>query len=345
MVALRCRMPSTGLLTIDDLDEIGDTSFDADQPLGVAAELVDAVDRGLVADQADTGYALILAAEITEREGDLPAALVLAERALGAYRAQGDPDGYSRAFHAGLLLRLGREDEAMAELTALRPLLSEDADAVSYITEALEAGGRAEIAEQWLTEALIAAPQWLEAVESQHGQLGYAEAAAAAFRLAQCRHQIRRELDLPHDAHDHLADVLQEAVLDALSAIEQDDEGTALLFWPQPEFDRLLLRWPTLAEEYGQTWDEYRTRLQGCLEQWSESGHTRLALFPGAVDQLVHYADREGGDPTDPQVLQGYAQHPEENSQETAWPPGRNHECWCGSGLKYKKCCLPRART
>ncbi|MGH3835048.1 MAG: SEC-C metal-binding domain-containing protein [Pseudonocardiaceae bacterium] len=23
----------------------------------------------------------------------------------------------------------------------------------------------------------------------------------------------------------------------------------------------------------------------------------------------------------------------------------RNHECWCGSELKYKKCCLPRART
>jgi uncharacterized protein YecA (UPF0149 family) len=60
---------------------------------------------------------------------------------------------------------------------------------------------------------------------------------------------------------------------------------------------------------------------------------------------LAHYADREGGDPTDLHVLQGYAQHPEESSQETAWPPGRNQECWCGSGLKYKKCCLPHART
>ena len=23
----------------------------------------------------------------------------------------------------------------------------------------------------------------------------------------------------------------------------------------------------------------------------------------------------------------------------TAWPPGRNQPCWCGSGCKYKKCC------
>ena len=27
------------------------------------------------------------------------------------------------------------------------------------------------------------------------------------------------------------------------------------------------------------------------------------------------------------------------------WPPPRNGPCWCGSGLKYKKCCLPRSRT
>jgi tetratricopeptide (TPR) repeat protein len=23
----------------------------------------------------------------------------------------------------------------------------------------------------------------------------------------------------------------------------------------------------------------------------------------------------------------------------TPWPPGRNQPCWCGSGVKYKKCC------
>jgi hypothetical protein len=53
-------MPSTEPLTTNDLDEIG-CSF-RDQPFEIAAKLVDAVDRGLVADQADTGYALMLAA-------------------------------------------------------------------------------------------------------------------------------------------------------------------------------------------------------------------------------------------------------------------------------------------
>jgi hypothetical protein len=132
-----------------------------------------------------------------------------------------------------------------------------------------------------------------------------------------------------------------DAVHDALN----DVDGAGLLFWPQPEFDRLLGRWPVPAEQYGHTWDEYRTTVQRTMVLWSESGHPRLALLIGSVDVLASYADRGGSDPSDPQVRQAYADHLAECSQETAWPPGRNHACWCGSALKYKKCCLPRIRT
>jgi hypothetical protein len=100
-------------------------------------------------DQADVGFALILAAEITERDGELGGALALAERAVEAYRRRGDVEyGFPRAFRAELLLRVGREVEAMAEFAALRPLMGQDSDAVSYVSEALESGGRAEVAEQ-----------------------------------------------------------------------------------------------------------------------------------------------------------------------------------------------------
>jgi hypothetical protein len=78
LAALPCPMPSTALLTSDDLDEIGCSALDLDRPLEAVAELVDAVDQGRVADQADTGYALLLAAEITESTGDVPAAAALA---------------------------------------------------------------------------------------------------------------------------------------------------------------------------------------------------------------------------------------------------------------------------
>ena len=339
-------MPSTGLLTIDDLDEIGSSALEADQPLKVAAELVDAVDQGLMADQADSGYALILAAEITEREGDLLTAAVLAERAIEEHRTHGFLDcGHPQAFHASLLLRLGRTDEAMAELTALRPLLSEDPEAASYLSEALAAGGRAEIAEQWLTEALVKVLPALTALDTERDQPAQVQAMVVACALAIQRHDVRRDLGLPHDDHDHLGDILRQVGHQVLGDGAQDAEDTTLLFWPRPEFDQVLLRWPALAEEYGHTWDEHRARVQRNLMSWSTAGRPQVVLLAGTADGLALHAELEDGDPTDSQVRQGYAQHLDEHPWEIAWPPPRNDACWCGSELKYKKCCLPRGRT
>ena len=336
-------MRSTGVLTTEDLDEIARSPND--QPLSVAADLVDAVDRGLVADQADTGYALMLAAEMSELAEDLRAAEVLAERAVEVYRAQGGPGSYPRTYRAELLFRLGREDEAMAEVTALRPALTEDSDAASGITEALEAGGHAEIAEHWLTEALVTALQRREAVESQESEPAQEQAMTMVFMLAMERHRIRRELDLPPDEHDDLAELLMETVDNALGLGERDFEVATLLFWPQPEFNRLLQRWPALAKELGHSWDDYRTEVQRTLTMWSEWGHPRLGLLAGSVDELAAYCDRHARDPADPQGRQDFIEHLSEDQQETPWPPSRNDPCWCGSALKYKKCCLPRTRA
>ncbi len=336
MAALRYPMFSTRPLTTDDLDDMGCSSFNVDQPLALAAELGAAVDQGLIADQADTGYALMVAAEITERAGDLQGAQVLAERSVEAYCAHGAPDDYARAFHARLLLRLGREDEAMAELTAMRPLLSEDVHVVSYLSEALERGGRAEIAEQWLTEALTTALQRQQELASQPEQPAYEQATEVVLGLAQERRRVRGALDLPRDEHDYLADRLGDAALEALGIDIDglDDEGTVVLFWPQPEFDRLLLRWPALAEEYGHTWDEYLTTVQRSLVLWSESGHPRLTLVAGVVDQLARYAHRISSDPTARQVRQGYAEHLAWHPRQATWSLDGDQECWCGAALK-----------
>ncbi|MGH3930998.1 MAG: SEC-C domain-containing protein [Pseudonocardiaceae bacterium] len=273
---------------------------------------------------------------------------MLADRAVAAYHAHRGPDyGYPRAFRAGLLVRLGRDDEAMVELKALRPLLSRSADAVLYISETLEGGGRAEIAEEWLAAALLAGLARQEMLESQRGEpvdeQADKETGAVMFTLARQRHRLRRSRDLPHDALDNLADLLMDEVQGTLED-ELDEEvleGISVLFWPHTEFDQLLQRWPELAETYGRTWDEHRAGLQRVLVQCSEHGHTRLALLAAAVDEFADYATHLSGDPTDPQIREGYAQHLGKNPQETPWPPGRNQACWCGSGLKYKEMLLP----
>jgi hypothetical protein len=112
------------------------------------------------------------------------------------------------------------------------------------------------------------------------------------------------------------------------------------------KFIALVGRWPALAEVFGASWDEYQARTEQVLQGLSAAGQPRSTLLAGDVADLVSYLTTIGGDPTAPEVMQGYLDRLEVSGQVgQGWPPARNERCWCGSGLKYKKCCLPRSRA
>lgn len=336
------------VLTSEDLDLLGHESFRAAAPLEIVAELVAAVDEARLADPDDDVYALSLAAEISLKAEDLPGALRHAERAARLAEAAGR-NGHARALYGELLLRAGREADGMAVLAELRESMLHDENAVYYVSEALEQGGRAEVAVQWLTAALETALQRRSAVASQRGTQVYQDAAVIAFALAQVRQRMRRDLDLPVDDLDRLAQQLRAAADEVVADDETHDhghEGSAVLFWPREQFAVLVLRWPGMTGVYGGTWDEHRSRIEKGLHALSESGGARLAVFDGDADDLAAYLASHGGEPTDPDVRQGYVDDREDiDTVRRLWPPQRNQACWCGSGQKYKKCCLPRSRS
>jgi tetratricopeptide (TPR) repeat protein len=335
-------VPLKADLTSTDLGEIRQSALGAADPLGVAAELADAVDAGRLADREDAGYALTLAAEIAESRTKLETALRYAERAINAYATRDDSQvAAARALRARILFRSGREDEAMAELEPLRPLLTRYPDAAAYLSAALAVGGRNRVAEQWLTEAVRVALAERAAATDQSAEPASAEDAGLLFFLLQQRHRIRHALGLPHDTHDNLAERLETKLADITApAAEPVDD---LLFWPQGEFNRMVAQWPALSQSYGGTWDEHRARLERELVRLAGIGRTGLTLRTGSVAGLIGYAGRDG-EPTDPKIRAGYARQLAAGSGQIDWPPERNEPCWCGSGSKYKKCCLPRSR-
>ncbi|MFI5916302.1 SEC-C domain-containing protein [Dactylosporangium sp. NPDC051541] len=306
-------------------------------PLGVAAELAGAADGGLLADPQDAGLAFVLAAEIAESRSKLDAALRYVERGVAAYSGRDDSEaGAARALRARVLFRVGRDDEALAELEELRPLLGQYPDAAAYLSAALAAGGRDLVAEEWLTEAVKAALAERGAAEPANP-----DDAGLLFFLLQQRHRVRHIIGRQHDAHDNLAERLENKLANTgVAAAEADDD---LLFWTQAEFEKLVAQWPELTASYGESWDLHRARLERELVRRAGTGRTGLTLLPGTVAGLTRYAGGDG-DPGDPKTRNGYARQLADGSGLIGWPPERNGACWCGSGSKYKKCCLPRSR-
>jgi hypothetical protein len=351
-------VPIKAGLTSADLDEIRQSALSTADPLGVAADLADAAEDGRLADKNDAGYALALAAEIAESRAKLDAALKYVDRAVDAYGTLDDGQvGAARALRARILFRVGRGDEAMAELEPLRPLLTQQSDAAAYLSAALAAGGRTLVAEEWLTEAVQAVlnerrpadksstgAASIQAISTQRpaGEPASAEEAGLLFFLLQQRHRIRHLLGRSHDQHDNLAERLETRLANANSraAAEPADD---LLFWPQAEFGKLLDQWPALSEAYGKTWDDHRAHLERELVRLTGLGRTGLGPLTGTVAGLTSFAG-SGADPADPASRAGYARRLADGSAQISWPPERNASCWCGSGSKYKKCCLPRAR-
>ena len=73
----------------------------------------------------------------------------------------------------------------MRELHSLRPLLTRDEMAPYYVTEPLVENGRAELAEEWLTTALVTAADIVERAEP--GSEAAEEAEDIEFGLARRR--------------------------------------------------------------------------------------------------------------------------------------------------------------
>ena len=306
------------LLTADDLDGIGADAQAARDPRPFAVELVDAVEGGRLADPDDAGYALSLAAEARELAGDHEEALALSARA--ATTGEGTVDAtWLQAIHAERLLRLGREDEGMAALAALRPLLHRDVDAIGPVVEALTETGRAELAEQWVTAAMLTAMEREDrATDGSDEQL---EVAAVVDELVMTRRDVRAGLGRVPDEYDTLADDL--------------DAAPDLVFFPEAAFTQLLAAQPRAADELGRDWDAHRAIVEGELQAADAEGEVLEVevATPALLAAMLADDDADTGD-TAP-----------EPGPRLPWPPGRNDPCWCGSRAKYKKCCLPRGRA
>lgn len=253
----------------------------------------------------------------------------------------GGVDGaLARVEMAGLHYAAGRTDEADAQLTLLKR--SRQPDPVPYASagELLAELGDDAAAVRWFTMAALR-------LTGAERAAAYRESGWATwgYSVLWQRRKARARLGLPPDEMD---DGLVEPPLQRRSSFpsleEARSDGLAaaaqiarILVWPQEEFGLAGRLWPALlAPEVDFT--EYRTRTERHMRE-TAAGGTRVQLVEARVAALRDYAGRTGGSVMDTETRYGYLQERAGLGNVADWPPGRNAPCWCGSGVKYKKCC------
>ena len=224
---------ATQLLTGEDLDALGTTEGSDAQLLSTARRLVQAVDEDRIADPADIGYALSIAADLPTRADDLATAIELAERAVAADLVHVGTE-YSRGSAGRAAVRRQPRGRGVPQLEPLRALMTVDALAVALAAEALEASAAGRAGRRLADRGPRRRPSTVGEAIPQEQEEALDHAAAVIYELVSLRHRIRGDLGLEHDDYDELSDDLK-------AQIEELNHPGPLLFWPEQQFAAL---WP-----------------------------------------------------------------------------------------------------
>ena len=117
--------------------------------------------------------------------------------------------------------------------------------------------------------------------------------------------------------------------------------SVGLAWFPDGQYQRALQTWPSFAEDYQHgPYAAYCARLELLLRNLRAQDIARLALTPITIDDYLAWCTERNEDPEHSDTRASYATELLEHDTTRTWPPERNQPCWCGSGRKYKKCCL-----
>ncbi|BBX50339.1 hypothetical protein GCM10009645_36880 [Mycolicibacterium poriferae] len=252
-----------------------------------------------------------------------------------------------RCLRAEILMRAGRVAEAERIWAAVRA--DTPGDVWLYNTAGLEYAdiGDYRTALDWLTDGLQLA-------------LRTSDPERLVDQLADLRKVCLDQLGWPTDAlQDQAATFLREQAETRKARSARPEPrapelsgggigAMAFAWFPAGDYEKAVTLWPEFAASANVAGPDgpvphpqYCRTLQRVLIDYETAGMRKMVIAPVQVAPFSEWCAEHGHEPDSAGTRAEYAAHLAQAGDRptVAWPPARNHPCWCGSGRKYKKCC------
>jgi hypothetical protein len=121
-----------------------------------------------------------------------------------------------------------------------------------------------------------------------------------------------------------------------------------LLWWPDAEYQRLVAQVPDVRYVIGGTWQQHTAKVESTLRasrHLQPDNRVALSLVRAEFRAYGQFLELAGSDPRRPEPLTAFTSFAAEHQKPLRWPPRRLDRCWCGSGLRYSRCCGAAATT
>lgn len=273
------------------------------------------------------GELLLEAADAWQQAGEHEQAAELCTEVIGL---GGEDAAYARVGLAAIWFDQERDDDAHAMLEAL--LAERPPYAMVY-----QAGAELHAQLGDVDQALV----WYDRAyaelmtQEQSGQLDDDDFAEDVQEILIGRLLVREELGLDPDDLDEAGAALLAGDVDYF---DRPTPGEVRIpMWRRDELPRAREAFPELFDELDD--DALLRDCEVICRAVSASGVPTVTLVPLTAGALAEFARRTGGKPGDDDTQRGCADELAGQGNLVAWPPPRNEPCWCGSDVKYKKCC------
>jgi SEC-C motif-containing protein len=331
-----------------DSDDVSFASVRAqwlDSPKQVASELLEAAEHPDLLDGVTPRRALIAASSVLFYQVGHAEGIAALRRSVQGSEPGAD-DGARMALAVGLA---EGGDPAEAEAVAREAIGAEHRGSVSDVTirigmaDGFAESGHFDLAERWAKSAVEAATARPIGRNKQ-----------IAITLAEAGN--RRILKTVGPARDAGLDSVRPIAAQQAAALLPADPppwpalvGGRLVWWPEPEYLRLIRHLPGVAGFLGSPWRDHTARVEAAMRLAEPSSAAPAALVAATFDGgfgFVHFIDRTDLDPREPTTMTAFTEDAARyevlvrgGQAPVRWPPRPRKRCWCGSGRRYQDCC------